>query len=655
MKKRITAGIAAGMSTLLCCAFCVGVTAEETTAYQPGDTVNNFVITSFSDEAVSLDELLETKDVVLISMWSSWSESSAQQIDGLVQLSEELGDQVGILEITSKAWDTIGDAEDIWMSMVEPSMSEEAADSMIAGEISEELAEKFACESYPTTYLIDKNHTLCFVHEGVIRDIDAFRQQLEQVYTADSYEEPVILEELPESEHIREEEDETQLSEVLTDGQMTVTNPNHDPMFGTVDIISPFLLNDDSSAVYPSNQGTDNPLAVLEIDFSADAGSMLAVDYRMDHTSPDSGALLLHVDDRLENTIRKDTDDWETAFVTIKSSGDHELYLRYFNIGENTESHLEVGNIRLLTDEEASQVYDPLKDAPKNLEEQEGRIELLGAEDARKLQNTEFEDDILEKWITEGAETVRLRFQIGEAFKLNNALITIGQTTLQDTSDFETEVLGQEMNAVLNSIEIPAAQVLFLKDLEWDEDGFYLDLPLCEGVNTITLAGSMIAEENTAILKIYTSTEAPLQEMMQVTTAFSDVPGFLETMLEYFSEVVYEDGTPLYPDVEAVRQAAGLSEEFVSEGETEEDMTSYTLHIQTELEKPVEGVITQWFDEDGMMQTAVTDTNGDAAITGVPGDYTVHILVLPAKFAPVTENLMIEKDETEHTLTVYYR
>ena len=74
--------------------------------YQLGDRVADFTVTTWDGQTVSLYDMLEEKDVVLINVWATWCGPCRQEVPAMQAAYEQYGDSVGIIALDAESRDT---------------------------------------------------------------------------------------------------------------------------------------------------------------------------------------------------------------------------------------------------------------------------------------------------------------------------------------------------------------------------------------------------------------------------------------------------------------------------------------------------------------------------------------------------------------------
>ena len=148
--------------------------------------------------------------------------------------------------------------------------------------------ERFYTGAIPTSVIIDRFGTICFMEAGSVTSVEAF-QRLFDIFLAEDYTESVILEDgIPAKMVDVAAEDPAALAAVLGQG-LTYVNPEDQYNW-------PLVIEDDH--VVSTNVAQGNSVSSLNVELTANAGDVFAVDYAV---SSEAGYdfLTIYVNDEL--------------------------------------------------------------------------------------------------------------------------------------------------------------------------------------------------------------------------------------------------------------------------------------------------------------------------------------------------------------------
>lgn len=163
---------------------------EETTAptednaapYQMGDTMRDFTVTTFDGKTVTLSEVLKEKDMVLINIWASWCGPCAAEFPFLEEAYEQYKDRVEVIAVSCESEDT----DDV--------LAAYAAEKGMTFPVAQDtagLANAFDVHSIPTSIVVDRFGTICFIEAGSQSDVSAFTC-LFDLFVGDDYTESIM-------------------------------------------------------------------------------------------------------------------------------------------------------------------------------------------------------------------------------------------------------------------------------------------------------------------------------------------------------------------------------------------------------------------------------------------------------------------------------
>ena len=161
--------------------------AQAAAFYQLGDKVDDFTVTTWDGQTVSLYGLLEEHDAVLINVWATWCGPCRQEFPAMQQAYEVYGDDVAILAIDSEPTDTNEELAAYVQSMglTFPTALDTA-----------NVQWNFGVTAFPTSIIIDRFGTVCYMHAGSMPDAALFAQLFE-AFIGDDYTESRIFSSLP--------------------------------------------------------------------------------------------------------------------------------------------------------------------------------------------------------------------------------------------------------------------------------------------------------------------------------------------------------------------------------------------------------------------------------------------------------------------------
>ena len=309
--------------------FCLPAQAQG--AYQPGDTIADFTVTTPQGEKISLSGLLESHKAVLINFWfinCGWCE---YEFPYLQQAYEALGEDVAVLALTP--YDANADiaAYQQKMGLTFP-MAQDSAN----------LSALFGCTGYPTTVMIDRYGVYCFRQSGAFPAANAFTRLMKPFAAAD-YSTSLILHEIPAAQPSATMPAPEMMAAALGENGFT---------YAAVENTWPWLLSEDGFA-YASNSGEDGTTAALQANFSVKAGNVLAFDYRI--TSYENDDYLTLYLDGTPVKVFSGEKGWQSYALSFSEDGAHSAVFAYMksNMYSAANEIACIDNVRILSGDAA--------------------------------------------------------------------------------------------------------------------------------------------------------------------------------------------------------------------------------------------------------------------------------------------------------------
>ena len=149
--------------------------------------LEDFTFTTYDGESLSLYETLQEKDMVLINIWATWCSPCRMEFPYMEEAYEEYKDQIEIFALSCETDDTDEVLEDF---------AGELGLTFPVGRDSAGLSYTFRVNAIPTSIVIDRFGTICFIEAGSQTSADSFRR-LFDAFVGDDYTESVFLSEIP--------------------------------------------------------------------------------------------------------------------------------------------------------------------------------------------------------------------------------------------------------------------------------------------------------------------------------------------------------------------------------------------------------------------------------------------------------------------------
>ena len=329
--------------------------------YHMGDKIDDFTVTTFDGREVTLYNLLEEKDMVLLNLFATWCGPCGAEMPALQEAYTQYQDKIEIIALSTFE----GDTDDVLAEYVqEKGMTFPVTRDTVG------LAERIHAGGIPTSIVIDRFGTICMIHVGSSTDPAVFTD-LFDIYTPEDYAESVFMPNLHAKLPDVKTADTEALNAALNEegGNLVFTNASdrfHWPM----------IVEEKDGRMVASASNVDSPKsnAVLETQVEAKAGDVLVMEYQL---SSDYNLSILHMSvDGQDVKITSLCQGWTTASYAFEESGTHQISVRFervFNENEGKEG-LWIDTIRLVTGEEAAEI---LANKPHYPVGEEVRMDLL--------------------------------------------------------------------------------------------------------------------------------------------------------------------------------------------------------------------------------------------------------------------------------------
>lgn len=587
MKKMLMALVLALMCMVSVCALADG--------YTRGDKVEDFTATLSDGSTFTLSEALKEKKAVLLNFWASWCSPCKLEMPAMNEAYGQISDEVAFVCLSIEKTDTNDTIAELRENL--------GLDVLPMGLDSDDLYEKFDNPDggIPFTVAIDKNGVICFTECGTIPDANKFIA-LMNTFTADDYDEPQMVYDLPSVKPNVEAPSEEDMHKAIGADDMAIVNADDG-------IVWPFVISEDGTYAYAGNSKVKDSLAAFTLQLDAKAGEGVAFEYAVNDV-PTQQAFGISIDQQEVSEIMAGDKDWTENVVTFDTDGVHTvsfLFQRDTIIdGEMTAA---VRNVRKVSAEEAEAIRDAKDKGVKTLEGETAEIEVLEGE---------FKDAVINFGDGTGSDvpvlvdgsSVKLRIRIGQDVDVNYAYLADGSQYI-----------------MLSELEHDDEGYLYTPDLHVDEE----DLSTMLGKNITVFPSVMQIEESLpmATLSFQTSEE---------TMDF-----FVEYFNALFGSMVEDDGAEF-----TWAWADGSEKQEVQPEATPSTMNpdgtaNYTVMVTDKDGRGLENVIVQVCTTE-TCQLYKTDSDGMVQFTDAPYAYEVHILKAPDGYERPTQTYQMARE-----------
>ena len=296
--KRIVAMLMACML----CTVCLACAAEAPGTYKLGGKIDDFTVTTYDGRTVTLSEVLQEKEAVLINIWATWCGPCRNEFPFMEEAYKQYSDRVEIIALSIEPTDTADVLADFAAEM---GMTFPVAQDTVG------LAERFEVSAIPTSIMIDRFGTICFWEAGSMPDVGSFTR-LFDAFLGEAYTESVTLTEVPPMKPTLAACAPADLAAAL--GTADAVNP-------TEEFVWPMVVTekDGRTVVASTNAAQDGTTAQVTVPVDAKAGDAIVVTFK---TSTEAACDLLTIAVNGEAVkVFGGEHDWMTYAIPVETDG----------------------------------------------------------------------------------------------------------------------------------------------------------------------------------------------------------------------------------------------------------------------------------------------------------------------------------------------
>lgn len=284
-------------------------------SYTLGGRMEDFTVTTWDGKTITLSEVLQEKEMVLINIWATWCGPCRNEFPYMQMAYELYSDKVEVIALSCEPEDTT----DVLADFVET-----MGLTFPVGQDTPDFLSKFKIQGIPTSIVVDRFGVICFIESGSITDLDSF-MRLFDTFLGEDYTESVLLEEIPKPRPNTEPSSTEMLNSALNaeGGSLVFTNSNDADIWPMT-----VCEKDGRIVVAASNTGADETVAAVNTTVTAKAGDAIVVTFK---TSTEVGCDVLQI--CVNGTAVKSfggEKDWMTYAWTVPADGEYQLTLSYF-------------------------------------------------------------------------------------------------------------------------------------------------------------------------------------------------------------------------------------------------------------------------------------------------------------------------------------
>lgn len=372
--KRIKSLLALLMA-LLMLGSCIAVAEEAPVVYELGGQIDDFTVTTWDGQTVTLSEVLKEKDMVLINIWATWCGPCRNEFPFMEEAYKQYSDKVEIIALSCEPTDT----DDVLKEFVtEMGMTFKVAQDTVG------MADKFEVSAIPTSIVVDRNGTICFWESGSLPDVGSFTR-LFDVFVGEDYTESQVITEIPPMKPNVAPAAEADLAAALdVAAAANIADEYTWPMA--------IVEKDGRTAVASTNATYGTTTAAVKVPVTAKAGDAIVVTFK---TSTEAACDLLNIAVNDETVkIFGGEHDWMTYAIPVEADGDYTVTLSYVKdmMADGGEDAVWVDSVAVLSGYEAAAALSanpayPAAEANTLTVTNEGAKEIVISDEAGILMN----------------------------------------------------------------------------------------------------------------------------------------------------------------------------------------------------------------------------------------------------------------------------
>ena len=249
-----------------------------------GDVMYDFSEVTPQGESITLSEILQEKDMVLLNFWYTTCTWCVKEFPFMEEAYQSYSDKVGIIALNPMEQDPAIASFQSQYGLSFPMAACPAAWSAA-----------FNISGYPTSIAVDRYGVICLVEAGGITSLRPFISIFDH-FTGDSYNQTLYgsLSELVTTVKPNVEMASSQEVSAVLDGGSAPVTYRPETEGESAEYSWPFVITEKigEACLKASNQGIEDSYAILYADVELKAGEAVGFDYL---TSTEKGADVLHV------------------------------------------------------------------------------------------------------------------------------------------------------------------------------------------------------------------------------------------------------------------------------------------------------------------------------------------------------------------------
>lgn len=330
------------MLAVMCLFSIVGSQAAATVlSYRKGDQIEDFAFTTYDGESIALYDVLKEKDAVLINIWATWCSPCRNEFPYLQEAYAEYQDKVEVIALSCEPTDTPSVLADF---------AKEYGLTFKIGQDPVDFLSALGMTSIPTTLVIDRFGTICFIEAGAQPNTDSFKR-LFDVFLGEDYSESILLDVIPSVKPEVKASTEEELLQALGMPSKNPTNVYTWPMVVTE--------KDGRSVVASTNKGNASTRAEITASVTAKAGDAICVTFKTS-TEPVFDLMSIALNGKTVKSFGGDH-EWMTYAIPVETDGEYVVKVAYNkdNVADGGEDTVWIDSISIAEDAEAALAENP--------------------------------------------------------------------------------------------------------------------------------------------------------------------------------------------------------------------------------------------------------------------------------------------------------
>lgn len=334
--------------------------------YEIGDIFHDMTLTLDNGDVVTLSNILGTgagkKKAIVLNFWYTTCSWCIEEFPILNSLAEKYGDSVATFALNTYGEDMAAVKSFKDNFKFKYSAEEDLTLDMAVAPSS--LFSAFGTGGYPTTVVIDRYGTICLLVEGAITS----ETQFEKIYTyfSDANYKQTLFE--TTEEFFPKEKPEDVEMPSYNDISYAILAPDNAISDAIMDFRPetessdaeyswPFILDENSNYIMPSNSKHESSFATLNVDLSLQKGQVFGFDYWLS-TEAGSDIFYVLVDGVVIYSVSGDSsldadaeDGWKKCYpIVAEKTGDYTVTFIYNKDGDTNyeEDTVRIDNLRVL-------------------------------------------------------------------------------------------------------------------------------------------------------------------------------------------------------------------------------------------------------------------------------------------------------------------